>query len=408
MFDGASDLYILVLMIGSLVVVSMLIKSAFSLIKMPPLIGYLGLGIVLKVLDTTYSVFPNESHGVLKFLAQIGLITLLFHVGVNSDIKGLISQLFNASLAWVGNIAVTALAGFFTAVYLLHLSAVTSLIIGAAFTATSVGISVGMWENAGALRSPDGSLLLDLAELDDVSAIIIMALVFAVIPNLRNGDAGAIWPVMAKTSVFFAVKLSVFAAGCYLYSHYLEKPISGFFRRVEPLPDTTLSTIGIGFIIAALAGMLGFSLAIGAFFAGLVFSKDREKLRMETMFQAIVDLFSPFFFIGIGLEITLTAFPAALKIGSVLFPAAVASKIVGNALPISLTRNMRSGFLIGMSMVPRAEIAMVIMQMGLSRGPWVVSQSVYGGMILVSAGTCICTPFIVRFMLNRWPPEISI
>jgi hypothetical protein len=59
-------------------------------------------------------------------------------------------------------------------------------------------------------------------------------------------------------------------------------------------------------------------------------------------------------------------------------------------------------FLIGMSMVPRAEIAMVIMQMGLSRGPWVVSQSVYGGMILVSAGTRICTPFIysVRIQLE--------
>jgi Kef-type K+ transport system membrane component KefB len=164
-----------------------------------------------------------------------------------------------------------------------------------------------------------------------------------------------------------------------------------------------LAVAGIGIIIAAVAGLIGFSLAIGAFFAGLVFSRDPEAVRMEASFLPVYELFSPFFFIGIGLKIDPDSFTSALGLGCILAVAAIAAKVIADGIPVSLMRGMTGGLLIGISMVPRAEIAMVIMQKGLTLGDWAVPKQVFGAMVVVSAATCILSPVAVRVMLREWP-----
>ena len=95
----------------------------------------------------------------------------------------------------------------------------------------------------------------------------------------------------------------------------------------------------------------------------------------------------------------------AMGMGLILAAVAIAAKVLANAIPLSLVRGGHSGLLIGTSMVPRAEIALVIMQKGMHLGDWAVDQKLFGAMVVVSAVTCLMSPVVVRMLLNRWPQE---
>jgi Kef-type K+ transport system membrane component KefB len=172
---------------------------------------------------------------------------------------------------------------------------------------------------------------------------------------------------------------------------------------LKPAPDFILVLVGIGFIIASLADLGGFSLAIGAFFAGLVFSRDDEVVKRESSFMPLYELFSPFFFIGIGLQVDPVALGSGLKMGIVLAALAFVSKILGNGLPVWFLRGIPSAALIGISMVPRAEITMVIMQHGLNQGSWAMPPRVFNAMVMVTILTCTISPILVQTLLERWP-----
>jgi Kef-type K+ transport system membrane component KefB len=260
-----------------------------------------------------------------------------------------------------------------------------------------------------ALQSPNGELLIDVAELDDISAVVFMALLFAILPSLR-GDlqtAGSLVAIISSQTGIFLLKLVGYGGFCYLFSRYAEKSVTSFFRNLESSPDPMLTVTGIGFMIAAVSSGLGFSLAIGAFFAGLVFSRDPQAVKMESSFLPLYDLFSPFFFIGIGLQIEPGTLGNAFGIGLFLAAAAIGSKIIADGLPVLFMRGSSAGLLIGTSMVPRAEITLVIMQRGHALGQWAVPPQVYGAMIVTSAVTCLLAPVTVRSLLQRWPQERS-
>lgn len=164
-----------------------------------------------------------------------------------------------------------------------------------------------------------------------------------------------------------------------------------------------LMITGVGFGIAAIAGLLGFSIAIGAFFAGLVFSRDPKAVKLDTSFSSLYEFFMPFFFIHIGLHVHPGSLSSALGLGSVLLIVAILGKLIGNGvLSLSIT-NWRSSLLFSMSMIPRAEIALVVIQRGREMGMSIVSDRVYSGMVVVSIATCILSPLLLRFFLKKWP-----
>jgi Kef-type K+ transport system membrane component KefB len=162
-----------------------------------------------------------------------------------------------------------------------------------------------------------------------------------------------------------------------------------------------LVIVAIGFVIAALADLLGFSLAIGAFLAGLVFSRDPDAVKMESSFFPLYDFFTPFFFVGIGLALDPAVMGSAFEAGAILLGAAILGKLLADGFPVAVMSGVGSGILIGTSMVPRAEIAMVVMQRGLALGEWAVPSAAYAAMVVVSAATCILAPAAVRVLLQR-------
>jgi Kef-type K+ transport system membrane component KefB len=163
--------------------------------------------------------------------------------------------------------------------------------------------------------------------------------------------------------------------------------------------------VGIGILIAGVAGLLGFTLAIGALFGGLVFSRDPDVVRMETLFEPIHEFFMPFFFIGIGLSMDPQSLLSATALGGVLLVAAILGKLVGAGGPAVFTAGWSGAVLIGISMVPRAEIALLIAREGQKLGNWAVPPEVYSAVVLVATVTCALVPIAVRQLLRRWPQK---
>lgn len=402
--DNASDPALIVLALGVVVSLAMLLKAFLDRVAVPALVGYLLLGFVMRVADDAWGILPLGSTNILTFMQEVGLVTLLFRVGLESDVGRLASQLRRASLASAANVVGAGGLGYVMSRYLLALDLLPSLVVAVAFTATSVGVTVSIWQEAGALRTEGGSLLLDLAELDDVLAILLMGLLFSVLPLLKQGDAGLL-DVLGATSAAFALKAAGFAIMGFAFARFMERPLSVFLGRYEQPVDKTLSVAALGFIFAGVAGLLGFSLAIGAFFAGLAFSRDPGAMNIDRSFLPVYELFSPFFFIGIGLDVDPSTLVGALGLGGVLFLGAVAGKLLGVGLPVGWMLGPRSAVLLSASMVPRAEITMIIMQKGREMGAKVVGAELYGAMMLVSVLTCIAAPPAVRSLMRRWPQK---
>jgi Kef-type K+ transport system membrane component KefB len=341
---------------------------------------------------------------VFEFLGSIGVITLLFQVGLESDFRGLVEKLPRASPIWIANVALSGLLAYWLAHDLFGVGLIPSLFVAAAFTATSVAVSVTVWREAHALGSPNGELLLDVAELDDISAVAFMAFLFAIVPTLRTGDGPSLIAVLADAGVIFVVKAVAFGAFCLIFARYAEHHIVKFIKAA-PRPGPILLVAGIGILIAGMAGLLGFSLAIGVFFAGLVFSRDPDVVRRETLFEPIHEFFMPFYFIGVGLSMDPRSLISATALGAALLVVAILGKVMGAGGPAVFTAGWSGAVLIGISMVPRAEIALVIAREGQGLGDWAIPPEVYSAVVLVAAVTCTLAPIAVRLLLGRWPQK---
>jgi len=395
----------IILITGILVVLVMLIKLAFNRAGLPAIVGYLILGVLLRVVNEQWGFLGSAGQDVLFYLGTVGLTTLLFRVGLESNLRGLLKQLPKASLVGSCNLVFSGLVGYLAAIYVLDMSWITALIVGVALSATSVGISVAAWQDSGDLNSPQGEFLLDVAEFDDISAVLLMALLFILLPEIHQGGNEQLITQAMGTLGLFSLKILLFGLACFLFSHYMEKPLTHFFVTREASPDPMLSVVGIGFIFAATAGLLGFSVAIGAFFAGLVFSRDPDAVKMEASFQPIYEIFTPFFFIGVGLEIDPAALGDAVWPGLILLVAAVLGKLAANGIPLYFLEGSSAALLIGVSMIPRAEIALVVMSRGRHLGDWAVPENIYSAMVLVCAVTCLAAPLTARRLLKNKHPQ---
>ncbi|MDX1653804.1 MAG: cation:proton antiporter [Candidatus Competibacteraceae bacterium] len=389
-----------VLLIGTSIVLIPLLNALLQRLRIPGLVGYLLLGFGFRLLDSRWQLLTEPVRHAFEFMADLGIVALLFRVGLEGNPRALVGKLSQAWFIWLGNVVVAALCGFVAAYYLMGLSLLPSLFAATALTATSVGVSMAVWREAGMLNSEEGSLLMDVAELDDISGVALMALLFSVASVLHDGRSGIPWGEVGQAGGAFVIKFALFLSFCVLFSRYLERHLTRFSDRLETAAGQMLTVVGFGLLIAAFSSWLGFSLAIGALFAGLAFSRDPDAVRADTPFENLYAFFTPFFFVGIGLSIEPESLGQALGLGAALLLAAFVGKLVGTWLPALLVGGSAAG-LLGLSLVPRAEIAMVIMEQGRQLGDWAVPGDLYGAMAVVTLGTCIGAPLLLQPMLSR-------
>jgi len=405
MNDMVTGLPFTILLIGIALGGCVIIKAILGRSVAPALIGFILLGFLLRIVDDRWQIFSDQSASIFSFLAKTGVIALLFRIGLESRLRELFRQLRRASFIWLGGLLLSGLLGYLAARVGLGLGLVPSLFVGVAMTATSVGVPVGVWREAGALRSEKGSLLIDVAELDDISGVILMVLLFALVPVLRDGVDNGVVTLLAGEAVRVTLQFMAFVGLCYLFSRFVEERLTHFMKRWVSSVNVLLISLGVGFVIAAAAGLAGFSVAIGAFFAGLAFSRDPDKVKMDASFEALYEMFSPFFFVGIGLAVAPASLAAAAGLGTLLLLVAAAGKFFGHGFSAWITSGLTGGLLIGVSMIPRAEITMIIMEHGLDLGTWAVPHSVFTAMVFVVLATCLAPPLGIRLLLRRWPQK---
>ena len=394
--DAPGALLVVGISLLCILLIRVLVRSRF----LPIMLFYIALGVLLGSLFSRFDQFVSALPA-LRLLGEAGLVMLLFKVGLEADLNDLRKQLPNALGIWFWNVVISGIAGYLAARYWLQLDLLSSLFIAVALTATSVGVAVGLWEASGQLHSHRGSLMLDVAELDDLSTIILMAVLVAMAPVIAAGE-GLSEASAGVVLLQIGLTLTVFLILAAFFSRFLEPRLTAFFERRQIDHESVMLVIACGFVIAALAELAGLSLAIGAFLAGLAFSRDNLVSRERPVIQGMYDFFTPFFFIGLGLMVTPQVFGYALMPGLILLLAAVVGKLLGAGLPAMIKLGAGGGVLMAVSMVPRSEIAMVVMQHGLLVG---VPEEVFAAMLIAATGTVLLTSIVLPWLLQKQRPD---
>jgi len=302
----------------------------------------------------------------------------------------------------------SGLPAYWATHHLLGYELIPSLFVGVALTATSVGVSVAVWEETGKIKRKEGSLLIDTAELDDISCVALMALLFSIAPVLHkltaqeNGITDEVWQSLGTEVIGFLIRFGIFAVAMFAFGRYLETPLDHCTRHVGNKATVLIFVVGLGFIIAAMAGLIGLSLPIGALFAGLLLSRHRKDYGVEPFYQSLYLFFTPFFFIHIGFLMDPSLLGTSIGTGGLLLMVAIFGKIIGAGLPARLFTGLYGAMLIGASMIPRAEITMIVIQQGRSLGKWAMPADLYAAMVVVSAVTCLGTALFLHWALRRW------
>jgi len=394
------------ILIGTVVLLSTLARHYLARLRLPAVVAYIAAGLALGLANGSAGaeggafLTPELRHGI-DVIAEVGLVVLLFRVGLESDVGALIRVLERAFAVFLCNFVVAGAAGVAAILVFTDYGLLAALFTGAALSATSVGISTAVWRDAGVLDSDAGALLVDVAELDDISAVIVIALLFALVPVIDSAEGGDVAAALAQEVVLLLLELAGLIAACYAFAHYAERRITRWFAARDKQAGPVLFAFSAALLIAALADRLGFSTAIGAMFAGLAFSADPAERRIDRALEEIYQVFTPFFFISVGLAVDLGAVAGSLDLALGLLAVAVAGKLAGAGVPVWLTETPARGWVMGWSMVPRAEIALIVMNYGLALGPWAVPQALYGAMVLVTLVTCLIAPVAVGRLLDR-------
>lgn len=231
-----------------------------------------------------------------------------------------------------------------------------------------------------------------------------MGLMLSIVPAFIDGSTTGHYEILklaAQTAGWFSLKFASFILLCFgfskLFKSYVAPHLKGHVTPVE----RTLIALGICFVISSLGAGIGLSLAIGAFFAGIVFSRDEETVRNDYYFEEMREFMAPFFFIGISLQIDPKMLVDGLYIGGIILFFAILSKVLAITFAASFKMRALSAVLLGVSMVPRAEISLIIFQQGSLLGESAIPNSLYTGMVVAVMGTTMISPPLVNKLIDK-------
>ena len=324
----------------------------------------------------------------LGMLAEIGVLLLLVQVGMEMDLAEL-GRVGRASmLVAVIGVVVPFAAGAGAGVGL-GWDTDTAIFLGAALTATSVGLTARVFGDLHALATIEARVVLGAAVADDVLGLIILTVVVKVV----TGDAVTVGLVTSTVlqALAFLVLSGLFAI--FVLPRAL-RAVHQLSRSGSTLTVTALVVI-LGLAVLADAAQLAF--IIGAFMAGLAIGRSDHHERIASDLNSVGSVFIPVFFVLIGVNADLGAMlrPSVLFDAAVLLAIAVAGKMV-SAYGAAGTAADRP--LVGFGMIPRGEVGLIFASIGLSRG--VLDDELYGALLLVVLLTTVITPPLLRWRLG--------
>ena len=408
--SDANSPYTLLLPLALILVLSKLLSLVARKIGLPQVVGLLLTGIVLgliKMIDNQSIFTPFTMEGI-SFIAEIGVILIMFSAGLETDIKQIKKTGKEAIIITLFGIIFPMLLGFLVAFVLPGgLSKETmfrNLFYGVILTATSVSVTIATLKELGKLNSKIGTAIVSAAILDDILGVIILSVIISLEGAIVDGNGGNVGAdialVIGKTILFFVL---AFVIGLLLRK--LFKMLSNKYDHHRRIP---IFAVAVAFFYAyAAEKWFGIADITGAFFAGLILSgdKDTEYIEKKTDVTSYL-LFTPVFFAKVGLT-SLESFKdidvSFILFGVLFVLAGMAGKLFGCGAAAKICKySFKDSLRCGIGMMCRAEVCLICADKGIDAG--IISESIQPFILALILITSFVTPVILK---NSYRGEIG-
>lgn len=330
---------------------------------------------------------------VYEVLAEIGVIVLMFFVGLETRLTDIVSVGRRAILVGAIGVVLPFLFGYVFVAGLGYPS-VPAVFIATALVATSVGITARVLADLGALQRPEARIILGAAVVDDILGMLLLAVVAG---GSTNG--GVSWG-----------QIALIAAEALIFTGFVVLVGSGAVRRFDAHLDALrvrnsafVAAIIVCLGLAGLAGYIGLAAIIGAFLAGMIFAEARQHHDLVNQTLPVYDLLVPFFFVVTGAQLDPRLFLDGRLAGLALAitALAIAGKLLGCSVG-ALGLPLRSVAIIGVGMVPRGEVGLIVASVG--RSLHVIPDELFSVVVVMSVLTTVLVPPILN-LLYRLPSQ---
>ncbi|MBA2339086.1 MAG: cation:proton antiporter [Pyrinomonadaceae bacterium] len=418
--EGGHGLAPIVLLgLAVFLIVAKLAGEAFERFNQPAVLGELLGGIVLGsfALSGFAGIEPLRTNEVIAAIAEIGVIILLFEVGLESNLGEMLEVGWSSLLVAVLGVLAPFFLGWGVAAYFIPDEATLGhIFIGATLCATSVGITARVFKDAGKLQTREARIVLGAAVIDDVLGLLILAVVAGTIKAQAAGGtlAAADVGLIAAKSIGFLVVAT-------LLGHFLVPHVFRGAGRMESRGVLLALAVAFCFLLAWAAALVGLAPIVGAFAAGLVLDEghfesfhERGERDLHDLVAPVSTLLVPIFFVLMGLKVDLRVFvrPEIIGFATVLTLAAIAGKQVC-ALGV-LERGINRAA-IGLGMIPRGEVGLIFAGIGATLmlpdaqgvNEPVIGAATFGAVVIMVVVTTLVTPPVLKWSLARSASEVE-
>jgi Na+:H+ antiporter len=380
----------------------------FERIGQPSVLGELIFGMVLGnlvLLGYGGLEFLRTAEG-LEILAQLGVILLLFQVGLESNVNEMLSVGWSSLLVAVLGVIAPFFLGWGVSAWLLpEEETLVHLFIGATLCATSVGITARVLADLGKLAARESKIILGAAVIDDVLGLVILSVIVGTITAANTGGSLDTLAALAIVGKALAFLVGAILIGGWLSRHVFR--LAGFLRIQGLLLALSL---GACFVLSYLADRIGLATIVGAFAAGLILDGvhyrdlgERTKHSIEELIQPIAAFLVPVFFVLMGVRVDLSSFGRVEVLGfaAVLSLAAILGKMICAAGVLERRLDRIS---VAVGMVPRGEVGLIFAGIGaqlLLHGERVISPPIFAAVVVMVIVTTLITPPALKVTLAR-------
>lgn len=369
----------------------------FEFIHLPPVIGEIIAGIIIGNTFLFDFLQLATNIEVLSVLAELGIIFLLFAIGLETPFSELRKVGGTVVLVAVLGVIFPFIFGYILIVYS-GFPQIEALFIGAAMTATSIGITARVIKDMNLMNSIESKVIIGAAVIDDILGLVVLA----VISGIASGGALDILDtvIVAALAVLFVVAVVFVGEGLLPRIRKrspefktLPQPV-GLRRKISPLAVALIVCFGL----SALASYVGLAAIVGAFLAGMVFAEFKDLFPVGEKFEAINEFLVPFFFLYIGISVDLSTFGGVAILTLLITFVAIATKFIGCGLG-AYRLGAKSAAIVGVGMAPRGEVGLIIASVGLTMGS--ISSDMFSVVVFMSLLTTLVAPPLLTHAF-RW------
>jgi Kef-type K+ transport system membrane component KefB len=348
-----------------------------------------------------------KSNPTLRVLAELGVLILLFDVGLESDLRALVRVGISSTLVALIGVLIPFGLGLGLAPWLLPAAPyLTRVFVAATLTATSVGITARVLKDLGATGSLEGQIILGAAILDDILGLMVLAVITGIAAAAVNEGAGL--SIVEITAIIG--KAVLFLGATVILGHFFSRPIIRLAARTGERGMILIFGLALCFALAFVAELIGLADIIGAFAAGLLLDPYGEGVRtreeeatLSELLHPLSSFFVPLFFVLMGIQVYLPSLAdiQVLGFGIALVLIALAGKL---ACALGVVQRGANRLAVGIGMLPRGEVGLIFAGIGTSltlHGKPILSQEIFAAVVLMVLITTLVAPIGLRRALVK-------